>query len=263
MFRSLLQLSAEDLRVLATAIRTGRVGLPCTPLAVARCLNADAAGDIAADLTRLAGPDAHASTVANALELLSASAERTREVTEKIDLVISGPERNGAFSRDTGVVVREAFSHAEHSVLIAGYALHQGRRVFETLANRMAENPGLDVRMMLDIARGPGDTSGREQIISHFIHRFRKSEWPAGTPHPEIYFDPRSLDATQTKRSALHAKCIVVDNGLVFVSSANFTEAAQDRNIEVGLLVRSPILADQLTQFFDALIAEGHLERVL
>jgi len=33
----------------------------------------------------------------------------------------------------------------------------------------------------------------------------------------------------------LHAKAIVVDNLRVFVTSANFTEAAPDRNIECAL----------------------------
>jgi len=37
-----------------------------------------------------------------------------------------------------------------------------------------------------------------------------------------------------------------------FVSSANFTEAAQERSIEVGALVRSPIVAERLTNFLMA-----------
>jgi phosphatidylserine/phosphatidylglycerophosphate/cardiolipin synthase-like enzyme len=36
----------------------------------------------------------------------------------------------------------------------------------------------------------------------------------------------------------LHAKGVVADDEVVFVTSANLTEAALDRNIEVGLLVR-------------------------
>ena len=39
----------------------------------------------------------------------------------------------------------------------------------------------------------------------------------------------------------MHAKCVVADSRHVFVSSANFTEAAQERNVEIGLLlIRSP-----------------------
>lgn len=56
------------------------------------------------------------------------------------------------------------------------------------------------------------------------------------------------------RRACLHAKCVVVAGQHVYVSSANFTEAAQERNIEVGLLVRSPRLAEQLTTHFDALL---------
>ncbi len=54
----------------------------------------------------------------------------------------------------------------------------------------------------------------------------------------------------------MHAKCIVVDARDLFISSANFTEAAQNRNIEVGILVRSTSLAQNLARHFDALVAE-------
>ena len=38
----------------------------------------------------------------------------------------------------------------------------------------------------------------------------------------------------------MHAKAIVVDNLRVFVTPANFTEAAHDRNIECGVLTALP-----------------------
>jgi phosphatidylserine/phosphatidylglycerophosphate/cardiolipin synthase-like enzyme len=45
------------------------------------------------------------------------------------------------------------------------------------------------------------------------------------------------------KAAALHAKCLVIDAFDLFVSSSNFTEAAQQSNIEVGLRLRSAIVA--------------------
>ncbi|TMQ33925.1 MAG: hypothetical protein E6K70_10465 [Planctomycetota bacterium] len=66
--------------------------------------------------------------------------------------------------------------------------------------------------------------------------RFRNREWPKDSRLPEVYFDPRSLALDPKKRACMHAKCIVIDRKTVFVSSANFTEAAQERNLEVGLL---------------------------
>jgi phosphatidylserine/phosphatidylglycerophosphate/cardiolipin synthase-like enzyme len=58
----------------------------------------------------------------------------------------------------------------------------------------------------------------------------------------------------------LHAKCVVVDKQVAFVSSANFTEAAQVRNIEAGALVRSARFASRLAHHFEALAAAGVLQ---
>jgi phosphatidylserine/phosphatidylglycerophosphate/cardiolipin synthase-like enzyme len=52
----------------------------------------------------------------------------------------------------------------------------------------------------------------------------------------------------------LHAKAVVADDEAVFVTSANLTEAALDRNIEIGLLVRDRPLAASVTLHFRSLI---------
>jgi len=57
----------------------------------------------------------------------------------------------------------------------------------------------------------------------------------------------------------LHAKALVVDDEAVFVPSANLTEAALDRNIEVGLLVRDRELALTVASHFRGLIDQGLL----
>jgi phosphatidylserine/phosphatidylglycerophosphate/cardiolipin synthase-like enzyme len=54
----------------------------------------------------------------------------------------------------------------------------------------------------------------------------------------------------------------VVDELQAFISSANFTEAAQLRNIEVGVLIRSPVLARQLIQHFETLAAARILKPI-
>ena len=166
-------------------------------------------------------------------------------------------------NRDTQVVVQELFRNAEHSVLVAGYELYQAEPVFRTLADRMAEEPRPSVRMFLNVKRPFGDTSTDGELIAAFAYRFRTQHWPTDRALPEIYFDPRSLSIDAKQRAVLHAKCIVVDGRTAFVSSANFTEAAQERNIEVGFLVRSPIVAERLTNFFDDLISTGAARQAL
>lgn len=55
----------------------------------------------------------------------------------------------------------------------------------------------------------------------------------------------------------LHAKAVVTDERDVFVTSANLTEAAFDRNYELGLRVRD--LALSVTSHFRTLIELGLL----
>ena len=46
------------------------------------------------------------------------------------------------------------------------------------------------------------------------------------------------------------------------MTSANFTAAAQERNIELGLLVDSSAVAGQIEEHFYSLIRLGHLVRL-
>jgi phosphatidylserine/phosphatidylglycerophosphate/cardiolipin synthase-like enzyme len=77
-----------------------------------------------------------------------------------------------------------------------------------------------------------------------------------------VYFDPRSVAEPGKKRAVLRAKCVVVDDAQVFVTSANFTEAAQERNIEAGVLLRDTAFARALVTQFEGLVAGGHLKSV-
>jgi len=57
-----------------------------------------------------------------------------------------------------------------------------------------------------------------------------------------VFYDPRALAAARPA-GVLHAKAVVKDEEAVFITLANLTEAALDRNIEFGLLVRERALA--------------------
>lgn len=137
---------------------------------------------------------------------------------------------------------------------------HRGPRPFVIAAwvrpvrcpasRRMEEIPSVEVDMFLDIPRPKGDISPSAILVSRFAQRFRDSQWPANHRLPRVFYDPRSVDSENPIRSSLHAKCIAVDGRRVFVSSANFTEAGQQRNIDVGLSIESAWLADRLTRHF-------------
>ena len=68
------------------------------------------------------------------IEAILQTRSRRLDANDLVDLVCTGPEAPGTANRDTGVVVRELFSSACDSVLVAGYAVYQGREVFRSLA---------------------------------------------------------------------------------------------------------------------------------
>lgn len=60
-------------------------------------------------------------------------------------------------------------------------------------------------------------------------------------------------------RGALHAKCAVADRVTLLVTSANLTEAALGRNMELGLQVKGGESAQKVWSCFDSLIRDGVL----
>jgi hypothetical protein len=255
---ALISLTDADLNSLAGALRSGRLQAPYPVVAVQRCCPRPQAGEVAGRLQQLSGEGMEPQHLALLVETIVRTRERVPEPEDLVDLVWTGPETLGVTNRDTGVVVRELFGAAESEVLVAGFAVYQGRAVFKRLAERMEERPGLRVKLFLDVQRQPGDTSPGEEVGRRFAHRFRTQEWP-GETLPELYYDPRSVDLEAVERSCLHAKGIVVDRLVALVTSANFTEAAQLRNIEVGALIRWPRFAARLVDHFEALASAGFL----
>jgi phosphatidylserine/phosphatidylglycerophosphate/cardiolipin synthase-like enzyme len=256
----LRSLSPEELRALAKALTAGRLPTPLSPLALAPYLGRSS-GIAASILIRLSEEGLAAKHLAAFLDILASERESHRAVAASLELVSTGPEAAGLPARDTRIVVRELFRQAEQSVLVAGYAVYQGRDVFNELAKRMEATPSLKVRMFLDVQRPYRDTSRSSEILRRFAERFQRSEWP-GQRLPEVFYDPRSLDLEAVKRTSLHAKCVVVDNRVAFISSANFTEAAQVRNIEVGALIRVEAFARQLANHFLGLADRNILQRL-
>jgi len=257
----LLLLAPSDLRTLAVAIASGRLSEPYLATSVQRFLSPGTADEVASSLQELAALGVQTRALTKLLELLATAIADRPPLEDIIDLVTTGPDSGGLASRDTSVVVRDLFHNAKDSVVVVGYAVHQGREVFQALADRMIENPKLDVRMYLDIQRKIGDTSTASELVRRFENRFRSSQWPPGKPLPQVFYDPRSLELERGKCAALHAKCIVVDGCELFLSSANFTEAAQQKNIELGVLFHSAPMAARVLRFFTSLVESGRLKK--
>jgi len=186
--------------------------------------------------------------------------ERATADTDRVSAVWTGPEGATAQTRDTAVVVRELFASAKERVLVSSYVLYQTTQLFEPVARAMESNLSLGVKLFVTVLREGGDHRNIEDILVAFSERFRKA-WP-GTRLPAVFYDPRGLLANGAGRAVLHAKCVVVDGRRSLVTSANFTEAAQERNFELGLLADDELLARSIETQFETLIDRGLVRRL-
>ena len=180
--------------------------------------------------------------------------------TSPPDFVWTGPEVAGLHARDTRRVYEELLGTAERSIWVSTYAFFDGSQAFKSLASRMDVVPGLEVTLLLNIDRRRGDTTAADTLVRRFADEFWGREWP-GTVRPKVYYDPRSVE-TGGAEGVLHAKAVVADEESVFVTSANLTAAAWDRNIELGLLVRDRALAATTVIHFRTLIEKDLLRRL-
>ena len=211
-------------------------------------------------LVALTRAEASPPQIALIIRAFAAGRDVEPDVSELVDVVVSGPDVSAA-ARDTGVVMRQLFGNARERVLAVGFAVHQGGFVFQTLADRLDACQSLEATLCLDVRREPSNTSLDTQVVQGFARSFVENDWP-GSRLPRVYYDPRSLSQGGAIRSSLHAKCVVIDGSEALVTSANFTEAAQVRNIELGLHAKSSRIAGQIEDHFYSLIGNGHLERL-
>ena len=201
-------------------------------------------------------------SAAQAAHLVGALAEergRVERARDDVELVWTGPEAHSAENRDSARVLEEMFQSATRSVLICGYNLQQGVH-FDALVQGLHRHPGLRMRCFAHVFTKGVPTLG-DALRAH-DEKLRALFGPAVRQRIEFYRPSSAfVQEAMAQRFSVHAKCVVVDQRRLLVTSANFSTAAQERNIEVGLVLDDPRLAAQLTTLFDTLVVRGDMAR--
>ncbi len=218
----LSRVSTSDLERLQSALAGGRLSFPLSRL-----------GLQGEGLELLTGEVATLNAIGRegALALLGAVLAERRVSSRRPELVWTGPESRWSGARDTAVVLADLFRGASETVLLAGFAFDHAADVLRPLHEALRR--GVSCRLFADA-----------EVAASFL----REHWPFGPPFPELYgFAPE-----KGVFASLHAKCVVVDGRWVFVTSANFTDRGQTRNIEVGVLLEDARLAAVLEAQFVA-----------
>lgn len=171
-----------------------------------------------------------------------------------MSLVWTGPEGRSGWAQPTGAVVRDLFTQAQASVLVAGYSFDHGASILEPLHAAMKAR-GVAASLFLHVERAPRRTEDLEAWARGQLATFLAKNWPFGPPLPQLFYDPRTVIPTSVE--SLHAKCIVVDERVALIGSANFTDRGQTRNVEVGAVIEDEAFARALASQWRSAAAAG------
>lgn len=247
----LSRVPAPMLEILLAAVEQGRLECPFTAGDLGELGLRGAAADVGAVL---AGVDRAGVLAA----LRVALAEREHRPPPRLDLVWTGPETKASVARSTALSVERLFEEAERTVLVGGYTFDTPE-ILAPLHQVMKER-GVSVSLFIDIAGEAATADGADAFATAQIDRFFRDVWTFGLPKPDVYYDPRTA-APGPPWASLHAKCVVVDDAKSLITSANFTDRGQTRNIEAGVLIEDVAFSEQLAGHWRQLVSEGLVRR--
>jgi len=203
-----------------------------------------------------------ANSAAVVTTLRAVIAERIHRPPPRLDLVWTGPETKASVARSTSLVVEGLFASAKECVIVGGYTFDRAE-ILAPLHRVMAER-GVSTMMFVDIDGSTTDPAQADAFAGAFIDAWFRRVWTFGLPKPDIFYDPRTAISGHIpghEWATLHAKCIVIDDARAFITSANFTDRAQTRNIEAGVLIEDKGFSEELAGHWRQLVNEGLVRR--
>jgi phosphatidylserine/phosphatidylglycerophosphate/cardiolipin synthase-like enzyme len=187
-----------------------------------------------------------------------AIAERVHRLPPRLDLVWTGPETRASVAQSTALIVERLFREAMHSVIVGGYSFDRSE-ILEPLYRGMKDR-GVSATLFLDIPGEAPTREGADAFATEFVDGFFRNVWNFGHPRPDVFYDPRTA-APGPPWASLHAKCVIVDDERALITSANFTDRGQTRNIEAGVLITDAAFSEGLAAQWRQLVGEGVVKR--
>jgi len=144
------------------------------------------------------------------------------------------PDVEGFSARDTPIRHSCTSFLAEASTRSVGWLRHiNAENLVSALAAKMAKRRHLRGLVRLDIQRPWNDSVRMSLLVDKFPRRVTTKHWPMqGWSNSRRVFDPESSRVVEPLEAAFHAKCIVAMPKPRSLTSANFTEAAQQRTLK-------------------------------
>lgn len=169
----------------------------------------------------------------------SSHGHQSSQAREQVELVWTGPDLNLIPVRRSEQLLLELINSAQSSIFLVSFVLVNIPTVEEAIRQALAR--AVDVRMLLESEDKEGSDG-----FSSTIKRLQ-----GAIPGMGLYVWPReNRDRVEGGFARVHAKCAVADNLSAFVTSANLTSAALDKNIEMGVHISGGNIPKTIYQQF-------------
>ena len=167
-----------------------------------------------------------------------------------VELVWSGPSTGVVPVRQTEEVLCEVIENARVRLFVVSYVAYKLDRVLRCLD--AASCRGVEIAVLLESSTKSGGKLSFD-ATTPLVKRL---------PKVAFYVWQQDVATSSSDRGSVHAKCAVADGKVAFVTSANLTGHAMDKNMEMGLLLKDGHVPEQLHQHFDALIENKTITRI-
>ena len=205
-----------------------------------------------ASAVRLASGQMSWEALSWAIQTASNSFHRLRD-QQHIELLWAGPSpANKVSARRIDQALYDLITSAKHEILLITFAAAKIKRLTDELWK--AAQRGVQIRLILEF-----EESSEGQLSFDAMKAFP----PTLIKAVNVYHWPvEKRGRNQAGRPGkLHAKMAVIDD-TVLVSSANLTDDAFNRNLEIGVLIKNPEFLFSTKSYLESLIAEGTLSRL-
>jgi phosphatidylserine/phosphatidylglycerophosphate/cardiolipin synthase-like enzyme len=167
----------------------------------------------------------------------------SEKAREQVQLVWTGPDLNLVPVRRSEQILLELVNSAQSSLFLVSFVLVNIPTIEDAI--RQALERGVDVRMLLESEDKEGSNSFRDTI----------KRLQSVIPGLTLYVWPRERrESIEGGFARVHAKCVVADQLSAFVTSANLTSAALDKNIEMGVHIHGGNIPQTIYQQFIGMI---------
>jgi cardiolipin synthase len=169
-----------------------------------------------------------------------------------LEMVWTGPSSESFSARRIDQIIYDLLAGAREQVFLITFSAYRVARLSAALSEVQAR--GVKITLLLETT---ADSDGQlsNDALKAFsdlqLDQIEILQWPRGN---------RGVNASG-KPGKLHAKCAVIDDSVV-ISSANFTDDAFNRNMEMGVVAHDARLARSVREHFTALKEAGVLSVV-